>query len=40
MLSMRRAFSISVRYLLSSVEIVKDVDVLWDVIFVICMIEV
>ena len=40
MLSMRRAFSISVRYLLSSVEIVKDVDVLRDVVFVICMIEV
>ena len=28
----------SVWYLLRSVEMVKDIDVLWDVIFVICMI--
>ena len=36
--SMRRAFSMSVWYLLRSVEMVKDIDVLWDVIFMICMI--
>ena len=36
--SMRRAFSMSVWYLLKSVEMVKDIDVLWDVVFVICMI--
>ena len=36
--SMRRAFGISVWYLLRSVEMVKDIDVLWDVVFVICMI--
>ena len=36
--SRRRVFSMSVRYLLRSVEIVEDVNVLWDVIFVICMI--
>ena len=35
---MRRAFSMSVWYLLKSVEMVKDIDVLWDVIFIICMI--
>ena len=36
--SMRRAFSMIVWYLLRSVEIVKDIDVLWDVVFVIYMI--
>ena len=36
--SMRRAFSMSVWYLLRSVEMVKDIDVLWDIVFVICMI--
>ena len=36
--SMRRAFSMSVWYLVKSVEMVKDIDVLWDVVFVICMI--
>ena len=36
--SMRRAFSMSVWYLLRSVEMVKDIDVLWDIIFIICMI--
>ena len=36
--SMRRAFSMSVWYLLRSVEMVKDIDVLWDVVFVICVI--
>ena len=36
--SMRRAFSMSVWYLLRSVEMVKDIDVLWDLVFVICMI--
>ena len=36
--SMRRAFSMNVWYLLRSVEMVKNIDVLWDVIFVICMI--
>ena len=36
--SMRRAFNMSVWYLLISVEMVKDIDVLWDVIFMICMI--
>ena len=36
--SMRRAFSMSVWYLYRSVEMVKDIDVLWDVVFVICMI--
>ena len=36
--SMRRAFSISVWYLLRSVEMVKDIDVLCDVVFVIYMI--
>ena len=35
---MRRTFSMSVWYLLRSVEIVKDIDVLWDMVFVICMI--
>ena len=34
---MRRAFSISVWYLLRSMKMVKDIDVLCDVIFVICM---
>ena len=36
--SMRRAFSMSVWYLLRSMEMVKDIDVLWDVVFVISMI--
>ena len=36
--SIRRAFSMSVWYLLRSVEMVKDIDVLWDVVFVVCMI--
>ena len=36
--SMRRAFSMSVWYLLRSMEMVKDIDVLWDTVFVICMI--
>ena len=36
--SMRRAFNMSVWYLLRSVEMVKDIDVLWDIIFIICMI--
>ena len=36
--SMRRAFSMSVWYFLRSVEMVKDIDVLWDVVFVVCMI--
>ena len=36
--SMRRAFSMSVWYLLRSVDIVKDMDVLWDIVFEICMI--
>ena len=36
--SMRRAFSMSVWYLLRSVEMVKDIDVLWDVVFVIYVI--
>ena len=35
---MRRVFSMSVWYLLRSVEMVKDIDVLWDVVFVICVI--
>ena len=36
--SMRSTFSMSVWYLLRSVEMVKDIDVLWDIVFVICMI--
>ena len=36
--SIRRAFSMSVWYLLRSVEMVKDIDVLWDLVFLICMI--
>ena len=36
--SMRRAFSMSVWYLLTNVEMVKDIDVLRDIVFVICMI--
>ena len=36
--SMRRVFSMSVWYLLRSVEMVKDIDVLWDVVFIICVI--
>ena len=35
---MRRAFSMSVWYLLRSVEIVKDINVVWDVVFVIYVI--
>ena len=35
--SMRRAFSMSVWYLLRSVEMIKYIDVLWDIVFVICM---
>ena len=35
---MRKAFNMSVWYLLRSVKMVKDIDVLWDVVFVICMI--
>ena len=35
---MRRAFSMSFLYLLRSVEMVKDIDILWDIVFVICMI--
>ena len=38
MSSMGRVFSMSVWYLLRSVEMVKDIDVLWDVVFVICII--
>ena len=38
MSSMRKAFSMSVWYLFRSVEMVKDIYILWDVIFVICMI--
>ena len=33
--SMRRAFGISVWYLLRSMEMVKDINVLWDVICII-----
>ena len=36
--SMRRVFSMNVWYLLKSAEIIKDIDVLWDVVFIICMI--
>ena len=36
---MRRAFSMSVWYLLRSMEKVKDIDVFWDVVFVICKIH-
>ena len=36
--SMIRAFSMSIWYLLRSMEMVKDIDVLWDVVFVISMI--
>ena len=36
--SMRRAFNMIIWYLLRSRETVKDIDVLWDVVFVICMI--
>ena len=35
---MGRVFSMSVWYLLRSVEMVKDIDVLSNVVFVICMI--
>ena len=31
-------FCMNVRHLLRSVEMVKDIDVLWDIVFVICMI--
>ena len=36
--SMRRVFSMSVWYLLRSMEMIKDINVLWDVVFVISMI--
>ena len=35
---MRRVFSMNFLYLLKSVEMIKDIDVLWDVVFIICMI--
>ena len=35
--SIKRAFSMSIWYLLRSVEMVKDIDVLWDIVFVMCM---
>ena len=35
--SIKRAFSMSIWYLLKSVEMVKDIDVLWDIVFVMCM---
>ena len=38
MSSIGRVFSMSVWYLLRSVEMVKDIDVLWDIVFVICII--
>ena len=38
MSSMGRVFSMSVWYLLRSVEMVKDIYVLWDAVFVICVI--
>ena len=34
---MRKAFSMSVWYLLRNIEMVKDIDVLWNVVSVICM---
>ena len=36
--SIKRAFSMSIWYLLRSLEMVKDIDVLWDIVFVICII--
>ena len=36
--SMRRAFSMNVWYLLKSVEMVKNIDILSNEVFVICMI--
>ena len=33
-----KGFCMSVWHLLRSVEMVKDTDVLWDIVFVICMI--
>ena len=36
---MRRAFNMSVWYLLRSMEMGKDIGVLWDVVFVICKIH-
>ena len=39
MSSMRRVFSMSVWYLLRNMEMVKDMAVLWDVVFVICTIH-
>ena len=33
-----KGFNMSVWHLLRSVEMIKDIDVLWDIIFVICMI--
>ena len=38
MSSIGRVFSMSVQHLLRSVEMVKDINVLWDVVFVICVI--
>ena len=35
---MRRAFNMSVWYLLRSVEMKKDIDALWDVVFITCVI--
>ena len=35
--SMRKAFSMSVWHFFRTVEMVKDIDVLWDIVFVICM---
>ena len=35
--SIKRAFSMSIWYLLRSVEMVKDIDVLWDIVLVMCM---
>ena len=35
--SIKRGFSMSIWYLLRSVEMVKDIDVLWDIVFVMCM---
>ena len=36
--SMRKAFSTSVWYLLRNMEMVKDIGVLWDLVFVIYVI--
>ena len=37
--SMRRAFNMSVWHILRNVEMVKDIDTLWDAALVICMIN-